>query len=269
MARGAIAMALVALVAGVVGYSLHPRPPAETNAPAAVNAPAPIAPLPMPEAPPAALDRAGFLEAAAKAASDYAAGSAQPLAADLVGRQFELRIPFGCFGPAAAGAEGQTYWRDDRAHHAVTVGVRAQDWTAAPWRGALDPHAEAEAIEGFWIPRPWLFQDHCPRAGGAAAAAAAGPTVGLAALYAKEGSRTERRGEKPYEITRPTADGAAPPGPFVLVLAGRIAGYDDGAAFRCLPTAPDQRPACLAGVEFTRVRIEAAKGGEVLGQWDG
>jgi hypothetical protein len=273
IARGVIAAALVAGVIGLVLFLSRPRPTTDdrTNAPAAqiVNAPASV--LPNLQAPPAALDRAGFLAAAAEAADAYATGHAQSAAIPLIGRQFVVRIPFGCFGPSPSGQEDQAYWRSDPARRAITVGVRPQVWTSSPLRASIDPLGAAEAIEGFWLPRPWIRTDACPRfarPSGEPNAPRATPTVGLAALYGKDAARTQRRDGRPYEITKAAPD-AQPPGPFVLVLSGRITGFPDGASFRCTTTSPDLPPVCVAGVDFSRIAIETQGAGETLAEWGG
>jgi hypothetical protein len=215
------------------------------------------------------LDRAAFLAAAAEAASSFSTGRPQPGSTSIVGRQFRVRIPFGCYGPSPTGQEDQTYWRSDPRHRSITVGARPQVWTASPLRVAIDPLGTAEAIEGFWIPRPWITTDDCPRfarPSGDGRGPPSDPTVGLVALYGKEAPRTQRRDGRPYEMTK-SAPESGTSGPYVLVLSGRVRGFADGAAFRCTLASPDQPPACLAAVEFSRVAIENQASGELLAEW--
>jgi hypothetical protein len=268
MARGWIAAALLGALAVLLAFTFWPRQPAPGPTPKpparATNAPA----LPGPRTPPAALDRAGFLAATAQAASAFAAGKPAPELGSLIGRQFEVLIPFGCFGPSAEGREDQAYWRYNEAKGSITVGARAQQFGEAPWRGVLDPNRTAEAIEGFWVPRPWITTEDCPQASpaGPRGLASSSRTVGLVALYRADTARTKRRDGRPYEVTRPIGNGHAL-GPYVLVLSGRITGFPDASAFKCLSNSPDQPPTCVAAVEFGRIAIEVSANHEVLAEW--
>lgn len=267
IARGALAMSLVAIASGFAGYSLHPKSSSPAAAPA-IETKVDRLPVAIPQQPVAALDRAAFLDAAGRAASDFAVDPTRPLAASLVGRQFTVRMPFGCSGPTPAGLEAQAYWRDEPARKSITVGARAQSWTDADWRSALDPKDLAETIEGFWIPRPWILDSRCPSPDGAAdTPEGLAGAVGLARLSGSTAPRTERRSNRPYEVTRPAPTNGATPGPFVLVLTGRISGFEDGAAFRCLPAARQQRPACLAAVELASVKLETLENRELIAEW--
>jgi hypothetical protein len=120
-----------------------------------VNRPA----VPRPQPP---IDRAGLLFAVADAASAAAAGAEMPESVRaLDGRQFEVRIRFGCGGPTTELSERWLGWSYDPEARRIRV-------RALPTISSDDPlvsrigDEEFEAVEGFWIPRPWLQQPVCP-----------------------------------------------------------------------------------------------------------
>jgi hypothetical protein len=197
------------------------------------------------------------------AASAYAAGqSAPPGAAQLAGRPFAIRLPFGCGGDVAEDAP--LPYADVAPSLSLRLRARPQTWTDAPWARALAGAADVEAIEGFWIRRPWLRSEGCPATPGSA-----GPpspeTLALAQVFEKGGSRLLRRGARGYEAT---IKAAAAPGPAGLRLAleGRIAGGEGASPVRCLGDAPDRRPVCLIVVELDRVAFEDPDG-KTLSEW--
>jgi hypothetical protein len=234
------------------------------------SASAPPAPAPQASAPilTPPLGRADLIEGARHAADSLVAGTPYP--EDVVGfagRQFRLRLPFGCAGPSEADAGlGYTLAPEART---LRLTARPQVWTDTPWLAALSaPGAEPpEAVEGFWLRRPWLTGEVCPAQSAPAPGLPPSPeTLGLAQVYGPDGSRLLRRGARPYEITRPLpVETSEPVGGFRLVLEGRIA---KGAErpIRCRSEGPDQRPICLVLVEFARVSFETPAG-EVLETW--
>lgn len=243
------------------------------------------APGPEPKAPPAApvlaapppLARAGLLAAAAEAASAAAAGAPYPEAAQaLEGRRFALRLPFGCWGPAPAGA--RMGYAVDPARGALRLAARPETWTDAPFAAPLTAGQDVESVEGFWISRPWTTSEACPAPSpaqpqDAASGAALSPetpspeTLGIAQVFVEGGSRLLRRGERPYEATVKLGEGETPGvGGYRLVLEGRLAGGPEHQPIVCRSGHPDRRPTCLARVELDRVAFEDA-GGKTLAEW--
>lgn len=274
-----IGVLLIALgAAAVVALSTSgdgrrtPPPDAATPAPAPEPAVAPPSAAPVPPAPTSStLNRAALLDAAASAAAAYSAGAAPPpeLAA-LDGRRFALTIPFGCDGPDESGTAPEG-WSIGPAGETLRITVRPEAWTSSPFAQALGG-GEAEAVEGFWIPRPWQRTETCPpRPADPLAAEAPLPspqTVGLATVYGRGSSRLGRRGDRPFELTLPLAN-AARPGPqgLQLVVEGRMTAFADGRTAACQAASPEQRPVCLIGAAVERVAIRNPATGRVLGEW--
>lgn len=257
--RVGIAVAAAVLVAACS----RPAEPAKAPAP---EPQAPVVSLPPAPVQPPVLTRADLLAAVAQAASAHGGGAAYPkVVADLAGRRFALAMPFGCDGPAEAGA-GASYTLDT-AGRALKLTARPEQWTDTGWKQAFGDLGEVEALEGFWLRRPWLLDSTCPARFPTLPGAAPSPeTVGLVRVFEAEGSRLLRRGDRPYEITRKVDPETPPPaGGFRLVLEGRIAAAK-GQPVRCRSARPDQRPTCLVAVEFDRVAIEDPRG-ETLAQW--
>lgn len=248
---------------------------AEPSAPTIPAAPAPVEQNSQTPVLSPALDRRAILSAIAQAASNYAAGArAEP--DTMAGRPFDISLVFGCGGPTVAPPEGagdglaRWSWQGDR--EAIRLGLTPEDWT----RSALiaDASQDAwEAVEGFWIPRPWMSAEGCPSI--KADPLASGPvapspqTAGLAAVFEKGGSRLGRRNGRAYaHVVRSSGDtpSAPPEGGYTVRMQGRIAAFPDGRAIRCRATHPDQRPVCVAAVQLDRVAFQTA-GGDVLSEW--
>lgn len=258
--RPALALALAAAVV-LPGCRRAERPaPAQ---PPAVETP-PVPPL----AAPKPVERDGLISAAASAAEAYALQRPYPPAlGDLVGERFEVRLPFGCAGEAPDADVG---YQVDAKRGSLTLQARPETWTATPWVRALAGPAPVEAIEGFWVRRPWITSDGCPaiRAPTTAAPAPVTPeTLGLARLFAPGESRVLRHGRRGYEVVKKIEPGVLRLQGFRLVLAGRIADFGDRQPIRCRSDGPDQRPACLVAVEFDRVTFEDPVSGQVLAEW--
>lgn len=228
-------------------------------------------------APAPTLDRAGLLQAMDVAASAYAAGR-DVGGANLAGRRFVIRQAFGCAGPTPPPAEDMTgdglaawSWGDRR--QSLRLTLAPGDWTASPLiAGGAD---NWEAVEGFWLTRPWLRTDGCPGAQGdplASGPVAPSPqSVGLAAVFEEDGSRIGRRNGRAYDFTvRGEGDQppVAPAQGYRLVLEGRMTAFADGRAIRCRAASPDQRPVCIGAVQLDRVAFEDA-GGQMLSEWRG
>lgn len=273
--------------------------------PPTTEAPTPAAPAASPS-----LSRAELVAALALAASAHAAGATTDGAANLAGRTFSLRLPFGCFGPAndaspqslalaGDGLASFTRAADGRSHQ---ISLKPLDWsrsiltTPAGTAGA-DASPPWEAVDGFWIARPWLAEDVCPTpaaslqrapapvpdAGsldpsadaapeGLQSAAPARPapfTAGLAAIRPVGGSRLGVRPGQTFSHTVRAEGEAALPTPaqgYRLVLEGRISRFPDGRAVRCTGDNPNRRPVCVVAVNLDRVAFETATG-QRLSEW--
>lgn len=273
LAAGAV---LVAVVAAAAIFLARPRPPAPQPAPPApVQATPPAPSLPEPLAP---LDRPALIARAAEVADAYAAGRPAPKHADdsLVGRRFVIRLAFGCHGPADGPSGEVGRWRYDPKRQALRVVAQRQDWSDIAWARELAEPKAVEAVEGFWLPRPWTAAEGCPPPRPAptpspaetAPAVAAPETLGLAEFFAPGSSRLERRAARPYEfVQKVEADPGTGSRPYDLVIAGRVSGYEDGVAVRCHAASPEQRPVCLIAVEFEKISLEDPRTGETLASW--
>lgn len=259
--------------------------PAEDNRTNTVTQPSP---LPVVEAP---MDRATLLGRVAAAAS-AAALRQDDIAAqrELDGRSVEIRIRFGCTG-------------DVNAPKAFSVAFDEQDRTlrlrAAPNLTRDDPAVAAiagdtiEAVEGFWIPRPWLLADGCPvlpspsRVAPADAEAAsqsdgtegapspdpapaAAQRIGIARFYAATDSRTGRRDGRAYSALSvlPANQQPSPEG-YNLVLAGRLRQVPGGRVIVCRVAGANAPPDCVVSADIDHVWVEHPRTRGVLANWGG
>ena len=159
-----------------------------------------------------ALDRAALLEAVARAASAHAAGSDDSDAqAALDGRRFAIRLRFGCAGPTGEASTDALRWRVKSDASLEITATPDLSLDAPQLAGALTQ--TVEAVEGFWIERPWLLSDACPAPLGDANATPTAPdhSIGIAQYYTAEGSRTERRSGRAYTSIAPIEAGAPLP----------------------------------------------------------
>ncbi len=237
----------------------------------------PKSPLATPERP---LVREQVLLAAARAASDFAAGVDDSEAQNaLDGRRFEFRIRFGCDGESGHSAAFD--WAFDAATQTLKL-------SATPTLSAQDDPVRAiageafEAVEGFWIDKPWLLAPACPRVaagkptaegdlpdgmGEPSPEATEQASVGIAQFFSADDARTFRRSGRAYALTQRLEAGTPPAGGFDLVIAGRLKKLPNGRVIACTSSAAGERPACILSVEFGRVVIERADTGEELAQW--
>ncbi|MBA3577224.1 MAG: hypothetical protein H0W39_06405 [Sphingomonas sp.] len=175
----------------------QPEPAADANASEpAVNLPS--VPRPQP-----AIDRPSLLAAVAEAASAASAGGGIPEGVRaLDGQQFEVRIRFGCRGPATELSERWLGWSFDPEDRRIRV-------RAMPTISADEPLItrmggdDFDAVEGFWIPRPWLLQSVCPAA--AAVARPAGAQQPGQKPPAQGQASTVRRQQQPQQPQRQSA----------------------------------------------------------------
>lgn len=244
-----------------------------------VKAPAAAAPAAQPAPSVAPLGREDLVALAATATRAYAAGrSAAPENASLIGRRFEIAIPFGCAGPTPAASGEPLRWDYDAEAKALKLTARPEDWTDAPWVRSLAGAADAagaggiEAIEGFWIPRPWAEGEACPPRRDLAdiPILLQGPerSLALAEFHSEGSSRVARRGGQPYEtVTRLEPDQLPTLPGFRLVLQGRIDRLPNSQPSWCSSETAELRPRCVVAVKFDLVRFVNPATDETIAEW--
>jgi hypothetical protein len=200
----------------------------------------------------------------------------------LDGRQFQFRIRFGCRGPSDDLPEQWLGWSQDL--ESGTLRVRAK-----PTLSGEDPLVRElgadrfEAVEGFWIPHPWLLQAVCPAAAAVQAAPSdevamenakvaepnpRWPRIGIAQFYAETDPRTGRRSMRAYEAVKTTkpSEPAGSQG-FDLVLSGRMKTLPDKRVIACSARGAQSPPDCIISADFDRVWIEAPGTDQVIAEW--
>jgi hypothetical protein len=252
-----------------------------------VNETSPLPRLPVAEPP---MDRAALLLAAARAVS--ATGLARDDSEEqrhLDGKAFELRIRFGCM---PADPQPQT----SRDAFVVRYDARARTLRvrAAPDLTLDDPETEAlageaiEAVEGFWVSRPWLLADGCPAApapkpaaplskrasasqddtAARSPSAAPGRRIGIAQFFTETDSRTGRREKRGYETMKLLGEDEEPSSQgYNLVLSGRLRKLASGRVIACQAQSRDLEPDCIVSVEFDRVWIEDPETRQIVAEW--
>lgn len=235
--------------------------------------PAEPASEPSPAPPTTAMNRAELLAAVAAAASAHAAGERPEGTDPLIGRAFSIRIAFGCGGPAPEAAptpaDGLPRANWGRDQETIALSLTPGDWKSSPLIAGAG--SDWEAVEGFWIPRPWQATATCPPVSGRPVqdpAPASPQTVGLAAVFSPDDSRVGRRNGRAYGFTiRQMGETPLTPRPlgYHLVLEGRLAAFPDGRAVHCGASGPDQRPVCIAAIRLDRVAFIDAGG--LLSEW--
>lgn len=251
--------------------------------------------MPRPDPP---FDRARLLAAVGQAASAVAAGAPNPRdQGKLEGRQFEIRLRFGCRGPVRDLKQTWLGWTRDRTSGSLRLRA-APTITAESEIASSLAGGPFEAVEGFWIPRPWLLQAVCPVAAAVKPALQAsngtdnpqaevteeltgtesrpneGPNlaghqrVGIVQVFTSADPRTGRRSERAFEAVKPIEDDQplASQG-FNLVLSGRLRAVPGQPVIQCIVRGPDQPPDCLATAKIDRVWIEHPDSGEVIAEW--
>ena len=272
--RLAIAGSLAALIGvGGVGFLLG-RGAAPVLPPSPVPAVAPVVPKPA-EAPPERLLQRSDLIALGIAAADASASgtSLSRDALELAGKRFELALPFGCDGPAPEGSDAPLRWRYDEEAAALRVHVAPTVWQKADWWP--EPPATIEAMEGFWIERPWTSRETCPSASAIAAAPDADPatllgqSLGVVQLISRDTPRQLVRGGKPYEaVVRMATDAAPFDQGLRMKLTGRVGRFPNGQPVHCAqPGGREQRPVCLIAVTVEQVALQDPAGGGDLSVW--
>lgn len=279
--RLAIAGVLLAIAAvGGAGFFLGrtTSPNAIDSQPVSITTPVPAAdPDPVTVVEPS-LVRADLIEIAELASDALVAGEAMPQQVrDAVGRRFELAVPFGCTGAADEDSAAPLRWRYDENEEVLRAHVAVTRWAASDW--GLGESAEIEAIEGFWIARPWTSSPQCPPlAAGVSGAeagspAAPGQTLAVAQFFGGDVRREVLREGRPFQtVQRVPQSTFAAPGGFRLVLSGRIGrvpgANGQGGPVRCVqPGGIEQRPICVVAVTLGELRIENPANAEVLASW--
>lgn len=266
-----IFLVMTAIVLGAVVVHKTREKTRPQPAPVALPAAAPLATV-MPEPPP--LTRTELVQNANAAADAYAIGAKPSLAKSaLIGRSFTMRIPFGCGGPGGAAPSAQEDVELDPATLSLKLTAQPATWTSLPLFQGVPGADRIEAVEGFWIPRPWASSEACPPVRDtpmpATPTPAAAQTLGLAQVFEKGGSRVLMRGGRPYQSVAklPKDDANLFDHAFRLVLEGRIVGYGDGRAIHCWSESPDHRPICFYAVDYDRVAFEDAATGDTVAEW--
>ena len=272
IAKSVAAILVVGVGGFVLGRSTSERPPS----PAAPISGSVTAPERIPsDEPPRELGRADLITLANIAADDSAAKRAtSPEVLKAKGRRFELRLPFGCNGAAAADSTAAMRWRYDPTEGVLRVHVAPNVWSASDWWTGAPP-ASVEAIEGFWIPRPWSSSDACPPAdddpevSGAEPVTLSGQTLALAQFSTAQAARQGRRDGQPLAASlRVPADQFDSSKGFRIRITGRIAGVPGGGPILCRqPGGARQRPICLVATEIGEIVLENAANGDVLATW--
>lgn len=231
------------------------RPAPEQTRNAVAPAPAASVPLPVPK-----LDREHLILAAMRSLSAAALGQDDKAAQrQLDGREFELRMRFGCPGFASGPSRGWSYDPKEqvlRAHISADLsanGVPASDLLLKGYEG----------VAGFVVERPMLLSAGCP-APQFGAMSAGEPTIALAQLFTSDDSRVQRP-ESSYQITKAIEETAKPAKGLDLVIAGRLTELKDRRVIHCAAMAGP--PACIVAARFDRVAIENPADGSVLGEW--
>lgn len=221
------------------------------------------------------MGRAGLIKIAAEGADALASGREPGKdVTDAAGRRFEIRLPFGCNGPAGEASNAAMRWRYDKDAEALRLHVAPVAWRAEEWWRNGAP-ASIEAIEGFWVARPWTSSEACPLSRAEPATTGAEPitlpgqTLAIGQIFADGDARAARRDGKPYQsvLRVPESELEASQG-FLVRLKGRLAGEPRGPV-RCQQSAgPEQRPICLVAVELDEISIENGATQETLATWN-
>ena len=273
-----VATSILLSALALLGACQQPQPQGSGKRPAAE----PAAQLPsVPRL--TSLNRGAILAAVAQATSAHAAGADDSAAQRaLDGRQFEFRIRFGCRGPSTVLRQQWLGWSFDEDSRTLRVRARptlAGDEPLVQEFGGI----KFEAVEGFWIPRPWLLQPVCPAASAVQEAPAdevaaedakvdeplpRWPRIGIAQFFSETDPRTGRRSIRPYEAvktldvrSRPASQG------FDLVLSGRLKALPDKRVITCSAKGAQSPPDCIISVDLDRVRIEAPGSEEIIAEW--
>jgi hypothetical protein len=274
--KAPLAIAVAAAIPLVAGC----RQPAGNDA-VEKNAPKPVLPIPpLPVAEPP-MDRAAILMAVARAASAAALGEDDSRRQrGLDGKTFEIRLRFGCT-PNEQEPESESRFNVSFDEKNRTLRLRASpdlDIEDEPIAGLASE--AVEAVEGFWIERPWLLADGCPAAPQPKTgsetepeervipAPSPSPRIGVAQFFTKTDPRTGRRDHRAYEATKSLAEDEQPSTEgYNLVLSGRLRAQPLGRAISCRTVRTDAPPQCIVSADFDRVWIEKPGSKDILASW--
>lgn len=271
---GGLAAAIVVGSAGfLLGRETAEPPRAAVSPPVAAPAPKPVVEAAVLSG---VLGRSELI-ALAEAAAD-AAGSGRNPELEVVqadGRRFELRLPFGCNGPSGEDSDAAMRWRYDAEDEVLRIQVDPVTWTAQDWWSETAAAPGIDAIEGFWITRPWTKSEACPAAGdrptamGESPVLLPGQTLAVGQIFFEESPRGVRRNGRSYKAVARVPQGELDTSAgFALRLSGRIARTRGAGTVRCRqPAGPEQRPICLVSVVTDEVAIENPATGETLATW--
>lgn len=226
---------------------------------------------------PDVLNRANLIALAAEAADALAADrTIPPDVVEADGRRFDIRLPFGCFGASREDSEAAMRWRYDSGRNALRLHVAPVSWSVDDWV----PEAEAshasdpvEAIEGFWVSRPWTDSEACPQRAqtseGEADEVSGQQNLALAQFFAVNDSRQGRRNGKAYEtVLRVKPEALQAHRGFQLRIKGKLASVSGGAPILCKqPLGTEQRPICIVATVVDEIAIENGATGEALATW--
>lgn len=222
--------------------------------------------LPIPDP---ALDRAAFLQAVAAAASAQTSGADDQAAQSaLDGRRFAIRVRFGCDGPAAD-SKAPLRWAADPDEKSFEA-VAKPELSLADEPLISIPDQTIEAVEGFWIPRPWETTGACPAvaAGKGETALPESKLVGIAQYFTSDDSRVGRRSGRPYVATQKiTSPAELPKSGLIMLLEGRFEAWPWGDVIRCVGAGRSQRPACVASAHLDRVAFLRPEDDRVIAEW--
>ena len=263
----AVAIATVGFLVGRAS-SPQPRPFVEVR-------PEPTAPASLEPEQPRILERADLMALAGRAADASASRLALP--ADilgLVGRRFELAIPFGCDGPSAVDANAPFSWRYDAKGRTLRIRVSPTTWSMSDW-GFTGPPTMNPTAEGFWISRPWSSSESCPENTAEVAVPDARPvtlpgqTLAVAQFKTDAPDRGSVRGPRSFDaVKRFAPEQLNTSRGFRLKLVGRLDRLPDGRPVRCIqPAGSEQRPICVLAIAFEELRIENPASDDVLAVW--
>lgn len=235
-----------------------------------------------------AYDREALLLAVMRTASDAALGRTDgERQRTLDGKRFELRLRFGCVGEQAG--DSSRAWTFDEKRRKLSLRVEPEITGDTPLVRAVGEEGY-EAVEGFWIRRPWMLAAECPavvaepgppptqpperRAADAARAEASPPRqlprIGLAQFFSETDSRTHRRGERGYTATKLLAADVLPSKVgYDLVVTGRLRRLADGSVIACVNRNAGSPPDCIVSAQFDTIAIVQPVSGEVIATWSG
>lgn len=275
----ASAVAVVTAI-GAAGFLLGRQTAEPRVATNATLAPAP-SPAPLPPtatvAENAVLGRTDLLALYGAGIDAFTAGAEPPAALmEAAGRRFDVALPFAC-GTIDQTPADPIQWRYDAEEEVLRVEVRPVALTVAEWAPPATQEGTVEAIEAFWIKRPWTASEACPLSTvaeqgtpDAPAAIVVEETLALAQFFNSDDARQSRRGDRPFALVqRKAQDDLNLSQGLRLRLSGRIAPGPARNPLVCRPPAqPFQRPVCALAVELGDVAIDNPASGETLATWN-